>query len=178
MAKLFDFEQKEIQKQNLVKTLISIGLLFSILFACYVTFGKKEQAVEEAIETPLGVHVKGAVKESGFYKVPFGTRVMDLEGYVGGFCENADLDSVNLAGYVYDGEEVYIPYKGSEESGAINLNTATEDELKLISGIGEKTAESVLHYRETHNGFTSVLELKEILNEKTYKSVCEKFCVE
>lgn len=47
-------------------------------------------------------------------------------------------------------------------SGVLNLNTATVEELMMVSGIGEITAEKIVAYRDAIGGFTSLEQLMEI----------------
>ncbi len=44
----------------------------------------------------------------------------------------------------------------------ININTATAEELTALDGIGEKTAENIIEYREKNNGFLDIEELMEV----------------
>ena len=55
----------------------------------------------------------------------------------------------------------------------INLNTATADELTRISGIGEKRAASIIAYRESIGGYTSVDQIKNIrgIGDATYAKI-------
>lgn len=178
MAQLFNIETNDEKRNKILKTLCTLGLIAAIIFMAFVNDRKEAQKVIDATEAELYVHVKGAVEKSGVYSVPFGTRVCDLEEYVGGFLENADVDGVNLAAYVYDGQEIYIPYKGTAQSGAINLNSATREELQLVEGIGETYSRKIITYRESHGGFSSVTELKGVLGISLYEDVRERFYVE
>ncbi len=55
----------------------------------------------------------------------------------------------------------------------IDLNTATMDELMLLDGVGEKTAQNILSYREQHGGFTDISQLLEVsgIGEKKYAAI-------
>lgn len=136
-----------------------------------------EQA-EDATDSVVGIHIKGAVENSGYYEVPMGTRVRELGDFAGGFLDNADFDGVNLAEFVKDGQEVYVPFKGTKENGAVNLNTVTYEELLEISGVGETTARQIINYRNKNGSFEKVIELKTVLGTSKYNSIRESFYVE
>ncbi len=179
MAKLLEIKENNAAKKNVIKTLFLLLALCAIVFGSLVYYRSEEtMADSEEAKAVVGVHIKGAVKNSGYYEVPYGTRVRDLADIAGGCDENADMDGVNLAAYVEDGEEIYFPYKGSAENGGINLNTADADELTSLDGIGDTTAQKIIDYREAHGGFQSVIELKDILGNSKYESVREKLYVE
>ena len=98
---------------------------------------------------------------------------------MGGFKENVLLDGVNLAEYVDDGDEIYFPYEGIREEGAINLNTVTADELAaLVDGIGDESARKIVSYRNSHGSFTSVLELDDVLGKTKAQKLYKYFYVE
>jgi competence protein ComEA len=121
------------------------------------------------------VHVAGAVREPGVYRMRPDARVHDAVGRAGGATARADLSQVNLAAKVEDGRQVLVPEKARAAAGAVpgtaattepdvplNLNTATLEQLDDLDGIGPATAQSILDYREEHGGFSSVEELGEV----------------
>lgn len=180
MAKLLIVEEKNAKKANVIKGIILVVSLLAILLAAWIWYeDKDDNDTYNTTEAPICVHVKGAVMSSGLYNVPYGTRVNDLSDFTGGFLDNADLDGINLARYVKDGEEIYIPFKGSAESGGYNLNTVTEKELvEKVEGIGETYAKKIVAYREKHGSFITVSELKVIIGDSVYEKVREKFYIE
>jgi len=46
--------------------------------------------------------------------------------------------------------------------GSVNINTATEQELDALPGVGPSTAKKIVEYRTAHNGFSSIDELDEV----------------
>ena len=123
------------------------------------------------------VHVAGAVREPGVYRMRPNARVDDAVGRAGGATGRADLSQVNLAAKVEDGRQVLVPEKIRVAGGAgpsaaaatatqpdvpLNLNTATLEQLDELDGIGPATAQSILDYRDENDGFGSVEELGEV----------------
>jgi competence protein ComEA len=118
------------------------------------------------------VHVAGAVRSPGVYRMRPDARVDDAVGRAGGPTARADLSQVNLAAKVEDGRQVLVPRRVSAGApGAVaetapgvplNLNTATLEQLDELDGIGPATAQSILDYREENGGFGSVEELGEV----------------
>ncbi len=60
------------------------------------------------------VHVAGAVKRPSLYCLAPGSRVMQAVKAAGGPAPKADLDAINLAEKVRDGEKVYVPVRQSQ----------------------------------------------------------------
>jgi len=117
------------------------------------------------------VDVTGAVRRPGVYRLPAGSRVDDAVKRAGGATGKAEVDSVNLAARLADGQQVVVPEEGAlsagaavgtEEDGPISLGTATAAELDTIDGIGPVTAEDIIKFREEHGGLSSVDQLDQI----------------
>jgi competence protein ComEA len=142
------------------------------------------------------VHVAGAVRDPGVYRLEGGARVDDAVARAGGATRRADLGGLNLAAELEDGRQVLVPERaraggkgGAAVAGAgsavapqpapgqpLNLNTATLEQLDTLSGIGPLTAQKILEYREELGGFGSIEELGEIpgIGEKRLASLREE----
>jgi competence protein ComEA len=117
------------------------------------------------------VDVAGDVRRPGLYRLRSGSRVDDAIAAAGGATAKAQLDAVNLAAPVADGEQVVVPGRGADGAAAVSspagsgpsapldLNSATLEQLEGLPGIGPVTAQKILDYRQAHGAFHSVVEL-------------------
>jgi competence protein ComEA len=116
------------------------------------------------------VHVVGAVRRPGLYRLERGRRVADAVARAGGAAEDADLALINLAAPVADGQQVIVPVRGPEGAatpdvpggGRVSLSSATLEQLDALPGVGPVTAQKIVDYREQHGAFGSVRELDAI----------------
>jgi competence protein ComEA len=123
---------------------------------------------------PVVVHVVGAVRVPGLYRLARGKRVADAVERAGGATGKADLALINLAAPVADGQQVVVPARappgaaagegggGDAAAGPVHLNTATLEQLDELPGVGPVTAQKILDYREKHGAFSSLRELDAI----------------
>ena len=147
----------------------------------YADYSTSDESEEEtfSVEGSGGdvvVDVTGAVAKPGVYRLPEGSRVEEAVQRAGGATGKAELDSLNLAARLADGQQVVVPERvpggppggtavtagASAEEGPISLSTATAAELDTIDGIGPVTAEDIIKFREEHGGLSSVDQLDQI----------------
>jgi competence protein ComEA len=120
----------------------------------------------------LVVDVTGAVRSPGVYRMPAGSRVNDAVTRAGGPTAKAELEAVNLAARLADGQQVVVPERlaagaaaaaaATAEDGPISLGTATVDQLEEIDGIGPVTAGDIVDFRDQHGGLSSVDQLDQV----------------
>ena len=139
------------------------------------------------------VHVSGAVANPGVYQLPIGSRIDDAIKAAGGAVPDADLNRLNLAARVADGQQVAVPLRQAQASpvpvagggtgspagvasptpGRVNVNTASIPELDALPGVGPVTAQRIVAYREQHGPFTRIEQLREakLVNNATFEKV-------
>ena len=135
------------------------------------------------------VHVTGAVSRPGVVTLPPGSRVTDAINAVGGASAEADIQQLNLARVLTDGEQIRVPRigevlpepapqpggdaasgartapgksGGGGASGTININTASASELEKLPGIGPALAQRIVEHRDSHGPFASVDALTDV----------------
>jgi competence protein ComEA len=134
------------------------------------SFGVDAQGGEDVV-----VYVAGAVSEPDVYRLPAGSRVNDAVQRAGGPTARAEVEGLNLAARLTDGQQIVMPSSaagpagqvaGSGDAGTmdapIGLGTATVEELDTIEGIGPVTAEKIIEFRDQHGGTSSVDQLDQI----------------
>lgn len=114
-------------------------------------------------QPPIYVYVCGAVMQPGVVELAEGSRAAEALEAAGGFAPQAQTDYVNLAAKVTDGEKLYFPEEGEAELlrdreeaqalGLVNINTAGEEQLCTLPGIGASRAQDIIRYREQKGQF-------------------------
>ncbi len=163
-----------------VLLLLAIGGRFALV-------GEDDQVRQQALRAPAGalaaekaparillVHVVGAVRKPGLYRLREGSRIADAIRQAGGTKPKAALELVNLASPIADGQQVLVPARGDPGAttaaasgvagsagvgGKIHLNSATLEQLDTLPGVGPVTAQKILAYRTEHGAFQAVEEL-------------------
>ena len=116
------------------------------------------------------VHICGAIRKAGVYRLKRGSRLLDVVALAGGGTEAANLSELNLAEGLKDGQKIAVPEKTrkpvgntlpsgkNEKSTIVSLNSALLEELDKLPGIGKKTAEKIIQNRP----YRSIDDLKKI----------------
>ena len=181
-----------------IKSKIVVGVIIALMLLTVVMYvvksndnnmeeieAKNEEILEEVKEkNQIIVHVTGQVKNSGVVSLEEGARVVDAIYSAGGETVDADLNKLNLAYILNDGDKIYVPKKEdtqteyitsgagendssndtqSSDSKIININTATVDELSTLSGIGKAIAERIVAYRMQNGKFENIEDIKNVI---------------
>ncbi len=106
------------------------------------------------------VHMTGEVRAPGVVRVKHGSRVSEAVDQAGGFTEDADRDSVNLARLVVDGEQIRVPSLNSSKaqgeapsgqaSACVDVTQADAQTLQRLDGVGPALAARIVTYRKSH----------------------------
>jgi competence protein ComEA len=153
---------------------------------------KKNKEAEE--DRKIIIHIVGEVKRAGVYELYDDSRVIDALKAAGGETEKADLNSINLAAPIFDGDKIFVPsiniainedgnaglemseYISGKDNDKININRASVEELQALSGIGPSKAENIIKYREENGKFKELNELLNVngIGEKTLENIKDK----
>jgi len=127
--------------------------------------------------TPVLVHVVGAVRRPGVYRLSFGARVFQAIRAAGGAVRGADPNRIDLAAKLVDGSQVVVPRHGqggfgvaagsagaggSQASGPVSLSTASAADLDRLDGIGPALAARIIQWRDSNGGFRSINDLDRV----------------
>jgi competence protein ComEA len=143
------------------------------------------------------VHVAGAVAKPGVYDLDAAARVIDAIEAAGGGAPDADLNRLNLAAKIADGQRVLVQRVGeaaaagsastgggsvggsADPSALVSLNSATQAELEALPGIGPSLAGAIITERERRGGFRSVNELRDVrgIGEKRFADLKDKVTI-
>ncbi len=115
------------------------------------------------------VDIGGRVKHPGVYTLPTGSRAIDAVKAAGGALPGTDLTTINQAQRLEDGEQIVVgleqgsPTTGSATHlGKVNLNSASNQELDALPGIGPVLASRIVTWRKEHGRFKSVEDLRQV----------------
>ena len=153
------------------------------------TSGEEKEVSENENSEKIYVHICGEVNNPGVYELDAGSRIFEAVGAAGGMTKAAAEDSVNQAEVLTDGQQVYLPSleevqnqmqeTAAAESGKVNINKASKEELMTLPGIGESKADAIIRYREECGNFDSIEGIMEIegIKEGVFRKIEERITV-
>ena len=155
----------------------------------------EDEEVEEII-----VHITGEVNKPGIVVLKSNSRIADAINKAGGATKEADLNQINLAYILEDGQKIYIPNKNEKidedeyitegngnnignnsqkEGEKVNINEAMQTELEELPGIGPSLASRIIEYREQNGDFKKIEELQNVkgIGDAKYDDIKDKVTV-
>lgn len=188
------------KREHLITLTIIFALVAIVLALSVLKTSKNKKPADEInlseekteanpFQTEIIVHISGCVKNPGVYKMKSNLRLLDLIKLAGGPV-NADLDRLNLAKNLEDGEKIFLPAKSEAtkfsgnyapgiqipENQKVNLNTASASELETLPGIGPELAQKIVAYRQKNGYFSSINDLRKVggIGVKKIEKIKEK----
>ncbi len=167
----------------------AVVMIFSLALYFYSDDGEVAVSDDsnELIETTLKsekiiIYLTGEVKDVGIYEVDEGSRLYELIEMAGGFTQEADLDSVNLARYVFDGEQIHISNKSNPNSQVntkVSINKGDISALSTLKGIGEGKAEDIIAYREKNGPFKKLEDIMKVrgIKKSLFNKIKDDICL-
>lgn len=161
----------------------------------------KESSNEKNASKYIYVHICGEVLKPDVYKVKENTRVYEVIAKAGGFTNLAADSYMNQAAIVTDGQQIYIPSMeeakdlpagitnipknenaentSNKNTGTVNINIATADELMTLSGVGQAKAQAIIDYRNSNGNFLTIDEIKNIdgIKDAVFNKIKDKISV-
>jgi competence protein ComEA len=133
---------------------------------------KASDELERVEEKSIYIHVSGHVMRPGVYQLPEGSRVFEAIQAAGGATVEGDIQKLNLAQIVHDGQKIIVPGEGEEEktqegdvvnnNGKVNINTAPSELLQTLPGIGPARAQGIIEYRQQHGPFKRIEDIQNV----------------
>lgn len=194
------------------KNLIILICLVLIAFAAIYFFTKEDNNItlntndllfenstqETIIDEKIAIHITGEINSPGILYLEPNSRIIDAINAAGGTTDIADLNKVNLAYELQDGQKIYIPsiydedvsdyvtnnagdnvLENSSTSSTININTATQSELESLPGIGSSTASKIIDYRNKNGKFKKIEDIMNVsgIGESKFNNIKDKISV-
>lgn len=186
MSNNSEYEEKDILEQNII-----------------------ENKIEDNIENEkrkIVIHITGQVKNPGLVYLDEGARIADAIKEAGGSTKDAALDKVNLAYILEDGQKIYIPNKNEKiseiqyiitDSGEnvlkdtgkesnvkggikkVNINSANQEELETLPGVGPALAVRIIEYRNSNGKFEKIEDVQNVkgIGDSKFTNIKEYICI-
>ena len=156
------------------RTLLFFCALIFFVFTCFNRY--TPITLQEAKPTLMQVEIKGAVKNPGVYTLKFQDTISSLINASGGLLENGDDSSLSYTQVLKDKDVIVIPEK--KEQPKISINSATQEELQTLSGIGPSIASRIIEYRK-NNTFQTLEQIKEVkdIGDGLFNKIKDDICL-
>ncbi len=209
---------QNIKKYKIIYVIICISIVLICIIICFIMDNNnkidnyniiefteennKSENTNNILESSeekekIYVHITGEVINPGVFILNEGDRIKDAIEKAGGLTNNADIEKINLAYQLSDGQKINIPNINNKNNNEenyitendgeniiipdedygknkkININTATQAELETLTGIGPSTAAKIIEYRKKNGKFRKIEDLKNVsgIGESKYESI-------
>lgn len=185
------------------RAVLSAGIVGAVIISLTVLAVRRPEPPRVVVQAPatravpspvvpaqLVVHLSGEVIMPGVYYLPVGARIDDALKAAGGATVDGDIQRLNLAARLADGQQIVVPRRiipmlittstaASPTPGPLNLNVASVAELDRLPGVGPVTAQRIVAYREQHGPFTAVDQLRQanLVSAATFEKIKELLAV-
>lgn len=159
---------------SMKRTLLFFCALIFFVFTCFNRY--TPITLQEAKPTLMQVEIKGAVKNPGVYTLKFQDTISSLINASGGLLENGDDSSLSYTQVLKDKDVIVIPEK--KEQPKISINSATQEELQTLSGVGPSIASRIIEYRK-NNTFQTLEQIKEVkgIGDGLFNKIKDAICL-
>lgn len=158
-----------------------------------INTSSEDEVVKE--QETVTVFLSGEIKNKKVVTLPLGSRLEEAVKECGGLTEFADINRINLALKLEDEGHYIMPKIGEEiqindalsqnqidsptKNGKVNLNTADISNLITLDGVGEKTAQKIIDYRQSNGKFNKIEDLKNIsgIGDKKFNAIKDKVTI-
>lgn len=160
----------------------------------------ENSVIEQESSRSFPVYICGQVNHPGIYEVDQSVYLYELIDMAGGLTDQAAVTHIDMVYRITKEESIYIPsaeevssdsdigtirISSKEESGIseknekVNINTADEEQLSSLSGIGVKTAKKIIDFREENGPFLTTEDLMKVpgIGESKYAAIRDSICV-
>lgn len=181
---------------------IALGVLIGLLAGGFILLAARQPQGEPITllapptPGPMVVQVSGEVTSPGVYSLPAGSRALQAIEAAGGLTKKADLDQINLAAALVDGEHILVPARQPTPrsplptltpritlptptvlipsiNNPVNINTASQAELEALPGIGPVYAQQIIAYREAAGPFKRIEDILDVpgIRQETFDMI-------
>ena len=176
------------------------GIVISGSEQTSVTTTETSSTITTTDSEAIQVYICGEVNNPGIYNVSPGIILNDVAEMAGGFTDGAALDHLNLVYRITDNMSLFIPNENNleegdscilrmpgndqggggtgENNGKVNINTADQEQLMTLPGIGESLAGSIITYRTDHK-FSKIEDIRNVsgIGESKFNRIKDLICV-
>ena len=175
---------------SIIVIILILGVI--IIFNLINSKKYKVENMDNKKYNKIYVNISGEIKYEGIYEFSIDTTLGQALNLIGGVTNKADINNINLNQYLKDNQNILIPCIKESENKInsdeekinnskylVNINKASKTKLMELDGIGEKTAEKIIEYRNI-NLFKNISELLNVegIGDSKYEAIKSKISID